>query len=47
MKRRAPAIPPVNIPPRGWTVEADRREEFADLSALAVLYKAGRQGEQL
>lgn len=29
-----------NVPPPGWTAEDDRREEYADISVLAVLRKA-------
>lgn len=28
-------------PPRGWTADADRAEEYADLSWLTVLSKNG------
>lgn len=40
---RTHPTPPVNVPPPGWTPEADRREEFADLNWITVLHKAGRQ----
>lgn len=40
--RRGPraAEPTVNVPPPGWTPEADRREEYADIEILTVLRKA-------
>lgn len=35
-----PVDPHNNVPPPGWTPESDRREEFADISVLAVLRRA-------